>query len=43
MNAEIFDEYNDVLRRKNFKFDEQAVEIIIAGIIACDRKIVPAF
>ena len=34
VNAEILDEYNDVLRRKKFKFDEQAVEIIISGIIS---------
>ena len=32
VNAEILEEYNDVLRRKKFKFDEQAVEFIIAGI-----------
>lgn len=34
VNAEILEEYNDVLRRKKFKFDEQAVEVIIAGIIS---------
>ena len=34
VNAEILEEYNDVLRRKKFKFDEQTVEVIIAGIIS---------
>lgn len=34
VNAEILEEYNDVLRRKKFKFDEQTVEVIITGIIS---------
>ena len=34
VNAEILEEYNDVLRRRKFKFDERAVEVIIAGIIS---------
>lgn len=34
VNVEILEEYNDVLRRKKFKFDEQTVEVIIAGIIS---------
>ncbi len=34
VNAEILEEYNDVLRRQKFKFDEQAVEVIIAGIVS---------
>lgn len=34
VNAEILEEYNDVLRRKKFKFDEQTVEVITAGIIS---------
>ena len=34
INAEILEEYNDVLRRKKFKFDERAVEVIVTGIIS---------
>ena len=34
VNAEILEEYNDVLRRKKFKFNERAVEVLIAGIVS---------
>lgn len=34
VNVEILEEYNDVLRRKKFKFNERAVEILIAGIVS---------
>ena len=34
LNEKILSEYNEVLHRKKFKFDERAVKILIEGIIS---------